>query len=192
QLLRNVIHNYRHHERYLNLSKKNKISSIKTRDKQEDVFVIEAKPLCPMESNDTLDSSSVILSKTKENVTKLMNHIHNQYKNKNHKKTNKLIADIEDILKFIINEEITYEYLQNEIKINNQQNQSKQLRKKNRNQNQTIQISPYENTYRQFYYPNQFIPIEQAMIDKIVYGVQAMAAALSNTVNKKVKFNFFS
>ncbi|CAF1409408.1 unnamed protein product [Rotaria sp. Silwood1] len=96
QLLRNVIHNYRHHERYLNLSKKNKISSIKTRDKQEDVFVIEAKPLCPMESNDTLDSSSVILSKTKENVTKLMNHIHNQYKNKNHKK------DIEDVLNGIV------------------------------------------------------------------------------------------
>ncbi|CAF1340385.1 unnamed protein product [Rotaria sp. Silwood1] len=56
QFLRNVIHNYRHHERYLNLSKKNKISSIKAIDKQEDILVIEAKSLCPMESNDTFDS----------------------------------------------------------------------------------------------------------------------------------------
>ncbi|CAF5153029.1 unnamed protein product, partial [Rotaria sp. Silwood1] len=85
QLLRNVIHNYRHHELYLNLSKKNKISSIKAIDKQEDILVVEAKSLCPMESNDTFDSSSVILSKTKESFTKPMNQIHNQYKNKNHK-----------------------------------------------------------------------------------------------------------
>ncbi|CAF5135915.1 unnamed protein product [Rotaria sp. Silwood1] len=80
QLLRNLIHNCRHHERSLNLSKKNKLSSIKTTDKQ-DVFVIEAKPLCPMESNDTFDSSAVILPRTKENFTKLMNQIHHQYKN---------------------------------------------------------------------------------------------------------------
>ncbi|CAF4708510.1 unnamed protein product, partial [Rotaria sp. Silwood2] len=44
-----------------------------------------------------------------------------------------------------------------------------------------MQILPYENTYGQFYYTDQFIPIEQTMIDKIVYGVQAMAAALTNT-----------
>ncbi|CAF5149557.1 unnamed protein product, partial [Rotaria sp. Silwood1] len=76
QFLRNIIHNYRHHERYLNLSKKNKISSIKATDKQEDILVLEAKPSCPMESNGTLDLSSVILSKTKENFKKLMNQIH--------------------------------------------------------------------------------------------------------------------
>ncbi|CAF5017504.1 unnamed protein product [Rotaria sp. Silwood1] len=96
QFLRNIIHNDRHHERYLNLSKKNKISSIKTTYTQEDILVIKAKSLCPMESNDTFDSSSVILSKTKENFTKLMNQIHNQYKNKNHKK------DIEDVLNGIV------------------------------------------------------------------------------------------
>ncbi|CAF1526836.1 unnamed protein product, partial [Rotaria sp. Silwood1] len=96
QLLRNVIHNYRHHELYLNLSKKNKISSIKAIDKQEDILVVEAKSLCPMESNDTFDSSSVILSKTKESFTKPMNQIHNQYKNKNHKK------DIEDVVNGIV------------------------------------------------------------------------------------------
>ncbi|CAF3346668.1 unnamed protein product [Rotaria sp. Silwood2] len=180
QLLRNTIHNYRRHERYLNLSKKKKISAIKTAD-EEDILMIEAKPLCLIELNDTFDSSSIILSKTKESLTKLMNQIHNQYKNKSHKKSNNLIANIEPALKFIINEEITYEYLQNEIKINNQQNQSKQLRKKKKNQNQTMKILPYENTYGQFYYTDQFIPIEQTMIDKIVYGVQAMAAALTNT-----------
>ncbi|CAF2695923.1 unnamed protein product [Rotaria sp. Silwood2] len=84
QLLRNTIHNYRRHERYLNLSKKKKISAIKTAD-EEDILMIEAKPLCLIELNDTFDSSSIILSKTKESLTKLMNQIHNQYKNKSHK-----------------------------------------------------------------------------------------------------------
>ncbi|CAF2524413.1 unnamed protein product [Rotaria sp. Silwood2] len=96
QLLGNAIHNYRHYERYLNLSKKSKISLIKMTDKEEDIHVINTKPLCSMESNDTFDSSSVILQKTKASFTKLMNQIHNQYKTKNHKK------DIEDVLNGII------------------------------------------------------------------------------------------
>ncbi|CAF0980140.1 unnamed protein product [Rotaria sp. Silwood1] len=70
QLLRNAIHSYRHHERYLNLSKKSKLYSIKMIDKEEDIHVIETKPLCPMESNDTFDSSSVILPKTKASFYK--------------------------------------------------------------------------------------------------------------------------
>lgn len=47
-----------------------------------------------------------------------------------------------------------------------------------------IQILPYENTYKEFYYPDQSISIEKPMIDKIVYGVQAMAIALTNKVRK--------
>ena len=92
-------------------------------------------------------------------------------------------------MKFIINEEITYEYLQNEIKITNEQNQSKQLRTKRKKKNQTIQILPYENTYSEFYYSDHSISIEQTMIDKIVKGVQAMATALTNRVSKR-KTNF--
>jgi uncharacterized protein YijF (DUF1287 family) len=79
-----------------------------------------------------------------------------------------------------MNEEITYEYLLNEIQINNQQNQLRKYKK-----DQIIQILPYENTYAQFYFPDRFIPIEESMIGKIVNGVQAMATALTNTVNQK-------
>jgi hypothetical protein len=67
-------------------------------------------------------------------------------------------------------------------------NQSKQLRINKKNTYQTIEILPYENTYGHFYYPDQFIPIEHKMIEKIIHGVQAMAATLTNTVNK----TFFS
>ncbi|CAF4799948.1 unnamed protein product [Rotaria socialis] len=131
RLLKYMIHNYRHHERYLNLLKKKKSSAIKLIDEEE------------VESNDTCDSSSVMIPETKA--------------------------------------KITYEYLQNEIKISNEQNQSKQLRTKRKKKNKTIQILPYENTYNEFYYPDHSISIEQTMIDKIVKGVQAMATALTNT-----------
>ena len=64
-----------------------------------------------------------------------------------------------------------------------QQSQSKKLRNKNQKQ-KPISVLPYENTYGQFYEPNQFIPVEQAMLDKIVNGVRAMAVTLTNKVNK--------
>lgn len=55
---------------------------------------------------------------------------------------------------------------------------------KKKTKNHIIQILPYENTYKEFYYPDQSISIEKPMIDKIVYGVQAMAIALTNKVRK--------
>ncbi len=70
------------------------------------------------------------------------------------------------------------------MQITNQQKQSKQLRKNKKTKNQIIEILPYENTYGQLYYPNPLTSIDQAMIDKIIHGVQAMAIALTNTVNK--------
>ncbi|CAF1625727.1 unnamed protein product [Rotaria magnacalcarata] len=185
RLLKDMINNYRHHERYLNLLKKKKPSAIESIDddddeeEEEDILMIEAKSLCQMESNHTYDSLSVMIPENKASLTKLVKRIHQQHENQSHKKTNSL-DKIKALLKFIINEEITYEYLQNEIKISNEQNQSKQLRTKRKKKNQTIQILPYENTYNEFYYPDHFISIEQTMIDKIVNGVQAMAAALTN------------
>ncbi len=94
-------------------------------------------------------------------------------------KKNQLATNIESI-----KEEIISKYLQNEIKINNQ---SKKLKK---NKDQIIRILPYENTYGQFYYPDQFISIEKTMIDKIINGVQAMATSLTNTVNKKKSISY--
>lgn len=59
-----------------------------------------------------------------------------------------------------------------------------QWRKKTTKKNRIIDILPYENTYGQYYYPDQLVTIEQTMIDKIVHGVQAMATALTNSVNR--------
>ncbi|CAF4553692.1 unnamed protein product [Rotaria socialis] len=181
RLLQDMIHNYRHHERYLNLLKKKMSSAIKSiDDEEEDILMIEAKSLCHMESNDTYDSSSVMIPENQASLTKSMKRIHQQHENQSHKNTNPLLDKIKALLKFIIHEEVTYEYLQNEIKITNEQNQSKQLRTKRKKKNRTIQILPYENTYNEFYYPDHFISIEQTMIDKIVNGVQAMATSLTN------------
>ena len=85
RLLRDAINNYRRHERYSNLSKHSKISSIKIADNEEDILMIDSKPLCPIESNDTLHPSSIILRKSKESLTKLMKQIHHKCKNKTNK-----------------------------------------------------------------------------------------------------------
>ena len=70
-----MIHNYRHHERYFNLVKKNKSSAIKSIDGEEE----------EVESNDTYDSSSVMIPETKACLTKSMKKIHQQHENESHK-----------------------------------------------------------------------------------------------------------
>jgi hypothetical protein len=83
RLLKNAINNYRRHERYSNLSKNTKISSIKTiDDDEEDILMIDAEPLCPTESNDTLNSSSILHPKSKASLITLMKQLHQQCKTK--------------------------------------------------------------------------------------------------------------
>ncbi|CAF5226550.1 unnamed protein product, partial [Rotaria magnacalcarata] len=90
-LLKDMINNYRHHERYLNLLKKKKPSAIESIDddddeeEEEDILMIEAKSLCQMESNHTYDSLSVMIPENKASLTKLVKRIHQQHENQSHK-----------------------------------------------------------------------------------------------------------
>ncbi|CAF1261150.1 unnamed protein product [Adineta steineri] len=176
RLLREAINDYRRHERCRNLLKNKKSTSINSEtnkeEEDEQILMIEAESLCPIESNTTHDSLP------SANLTQLMKQSHNQCKNKINKKKNRLINNIKTILNHIINEEIIYEYTQNEIQSNHK---SKSIRKIQKNKNQIIQLLPYENTYGQFYYPYQFQSIEPTMIEKIINGVQSMASTLTNT-----------
>jgi hypothetical protein len=54
-----------------------------------------------------------------------------------------------------------------------------------------IQILPYENTYGRFYHPDELPSVEPSMIEKIIYGVQAMAATLTNPVGEATSSAFF-
>ena len=75
RLLKDMIHNYRHHERYLNVLKKKKSSATKSIDEDGEEEV---------ESNDTCDSSSVMIPETKASLTKLMKKIRKQPENQSH------------------------------------------------------------------------------------------------------------
>jgi len=84
RLLRDAINNYRRHERYSNLSKTTKTSSIKIAH-EEDILMIDVESLCPKKSKDIPDLSLDILPKTKINLTSLMKQIHTQCKTKTNK-----------------------------------------------------------------------------------------------------------
>ncbi|UJR31391.1 hypothetical protein I4U23_018885 [Adineta vaga] len=178
RLLQEAIRNYRHHQQIKTSLKISKISSLKLTKDEDDILIIDVEPLCPTES-DTSQMSSLsnrIESTSKEHFVKLMKQIYNQCKNKTKQKNDKYISNIKTKLNSIIDDETTYEYLQNEVKINNQ---IKCIRKIKKNRSGILQILPYENTYSQFYYPNQILPIESTMIEKIIHGVQAMIATLT-------------
>ena len=77
-----------------------------------------------------------------------------------------------------------YECVQNQIETTTRTNRSAQSKKPKQNHDQMIEILPYENTYGALYYPDQWISIDKVTLEKIMRGVQAMAMALTNTVNE--------
>ena len=83
RLLANAIRNYRRHKRFLTLSKYEKIIVKNTTEKNvKNLSIVNVKPLCPIESNVTLNIRSTNLSIAKTNLTTVMKRIHRQYHNK--------------------------------------------------------------------------------------------------------------
>ncbi|CAF1561008.1 unnamed protein product [Adineta steineri] len=89
RLLREAINDYRRHERCRNLLKNKKSTSINSEtnkeEEDEQILMIEAESLCPIESNTTHDSLP------SANLIQLMKQSHNQCKNKINKNKNQII-----------------------------------------------------------------------------------------------------
>ncbi|CAF0920812.1 unnamed protein product [Adineta ricciae] len=183
RLLQETIHSYRREKK---LSKVNKRSTLKPpNDKdEEDLLAIDVESICPVESDDDQTSS---LSNTdwnsKENLIDLMRQIYDRCKNQSNQNDDKFLANIKKILSKIIDDEVIYESSQNDTHFN------KQRRQKKTTSGGILEILPYENTYGQFYHSNQFSSIESTMIEKIIQGVHAMIATLTNSKDAKDVLN---
>ncbi|CAF0923040.1 unnamed protein product [Adineta ricciae] len=183
RLLQETIHNYRREKK---LSKINKRSTLKPPDDkgEEDLFAIDVESICPVESdNDQTSSLSNTDWNSKKNLIDLIRQIYGRCQNQSNQNDDKFVSNIKKILRKIIDDEVTYEYSQNDTHSN------KQKRQKKTTSSGSFEILPYENTYGQFYHSNQFSSIESAMIEKIIQGVHAMIATLTNSKDAKDVLN---
>ena len=89
--------------------------------------------------------------------------------------------DTDPIHTSIVEQQIMYDHSHADVQVHHR---GKQCQPRRKTKSQTIAILPYENTYAPFYNPDDFTPIQQSLIEQIIGGVQAMAAALTSRVKK--------
>ena len=89
--------------------------------------------------------------------------------------------DTGPIHKSIVEQQVMYGHSHADVQMHHRE---KQCQPGRRTKDQIIAVLPYENTYAPFYNPDEFTPIQQSLIEQIIGGVQAMAAALTSRVKK--------